>query len=104
MDFGSTENVCAFLTFDAIKIMKTITIYLQSELDSARIMKALHNTPFEGPIEAYEMDEEITDEEVEAFEDKLDEYHELPDSEENYLSFKSEMQEKYGIGVLIKNP
>ena len=84
--------------------MKTITIYLQSDLDSARIMKALHNTPFEEPIEAYEMSDEITEEEIDAFEQKLDEYHEEEDMEENYLKFKKEMQEKYGIGVLIKNP
>ncbi|MCW3124570.1 MAG: hypothetical protein JWO03_228 [Bacteroidetes bacterium] len=84
--------------------MKTITIYLQSELDSARVMKALHNTPFEGPIEAYEMDEAISDDEIDAFEDRLDAYHEQPDSEANYLRFKSEMQDNYGIGVLIKNP
>lgn len=84
--------------------MKTITIYLQSELDSARVMKAIHNTSFEGPIEAYEMHEDISDDEIDAFEERLDKYHEQPDSEENYLKFKSEMQDKYGIGVLIKNP
>jgi hypothetical protein len=84
--------------------MKTITIYLQSELDSARVMKALHNTAFEGPIEAYEMHEDISDDEIDAFEEKLDDYHQQPDSEANYLRFKSEMQDNYGIGVLIKNP
>jgi len=84
--------------------MKTITIYLESELDSARIMKALYNTPFEGPMEAYEMDEAITDEEMEAFDEKLDEYHDQPDSEDNYNRFRTEMQEQYSIGVLIKNP
>lgn len=75
---------------------------MENDVDSARIMKALHSTPFEGPIEAYEMDDEISEEEVDAFEEKLDAFHSQPITDENYLRFKTEMQEELGIGVLIK--
>ena len=84
--------------------MKTITIYLQEEQDAATVTKLLESTPFQGPIEAYEMDDDISDEEIDAFEDRLDAYHQEPDSEANYLRFKSEMKEQHGIGILIKNP
>ena len=82
--------------------MKTITIYLESDLDAARIMKALHNTPFEETVEAYEMDEAISERKLDAFEQRLDDYHKKPYTEDGYVKFRNEMQEKYDVGVLIK--
>lgn len=82
--------------------MRTITVYLESDTDSARIMKALNNTEFEDSIEVYEMDVDIPEENLETFEELLDDYHDAPSSEENYIRFKKMVADKFGIGYLEK--
>ncbi len=82
--------------------MRTITVYIESDIDCARIMKALHNTEFEDSIEVYEMDVDIDENHLESFEELLDRYHETEPSEENYQRFKKEVAGKFGIGYLEK--
>jgi C-terminal processing protease CtpA/Prc len=84
--------------------MKTITIYLQSDKDAEVLMDKLQTAKFlEDAVTAYAMDDDISDEALEAFEESLDEYYEQPYSDDNYAAFQEETKEQYNIGVMIRN-
>ena len=82
--------------------MRTITVCFHNDDDAKKLMDIIESSSFVGSIEGYEMDEEISEEDMDGFEAKLDEYQDGPASEANYIRFKSEVKEKYGIGYIEK--
>lgn len=82
--------------------MKTITIYLESEQDATQIMKALETMSFKETVEVYQMDEDISRRKLEAFEERLDDYHKKPYTKDGYNSFKDDVKARYNVDVLIK--
>jgi hypothetical protein len=83
--------------------MKVITVYLESDVDATRIMKALQSTPFESSLEAYSIADELSDADLETFDTMLEEYHEAEITEENYLRFKEAVNTQLGISYLEKH-
>jgi hypothetical protein len=83
--------------------MKTITVTLHSDKDAEYLMQKLQTaTKFEGPVEIFEMDEDIPDEDLEEFDGRMEEFYEQPFDEAGYIAFQKELKEKYGISFILR--
>ena len=85
--------------------MKTITVTLHSDKDAEYLMHKLQTaTKFEGEVEILAMDEDISDEDLEAFDERMNEFYEQPFEEGTYAEFQEELKERFGIGLIFLRP
>ena len=77
--------------------MKTITVRLENDRDAELLKNILRTTKFEDAIETSEEEDNITDEEVKMFNERVEEYRRNPSSATSLEDFKKEMKEKYGV-------
>lgn len=85
--------------------MKTITITLQNDQDADQIMDYLCNqNKYQAPAEIFEMDENISDEDLEAFDRRMEEFYDQDFDEAAYLSFRQELIDRFGIYFALITP
>ncbi len=85
--------------------MKTITITLHNDEDAAYLLNKIETaTNFKDQVEVFEMDEETSDEELEAFDERMEEFYAQPFDEATYTEFREELKERFGISFFIMNP
>ncbi len=78
--------------------MKTITITLQSDKDADYLMQKLQTaTKFENEVEIVAMDDDISDADLEAFDECMEEFYAQSYSDEAYAEFQQELKERFGI-------
>ena len=76
--------------------MKTITIQLQEDKDAQLLMDMLRSMKFDGEIETFEESETISEEELQMWNDRVEEYRKDP-SKGKDLKDVELLLSKYGI-------
>jgi hypothetical protein len=76
--------------------MKTITIQLQEDKDAQLLMDMLRSVKFDGEIETFEESETISEEELQMWNDRVEEYRKDP-SKGKDLKDVELLLSKYGI-------
>jgi hypothetical protein len=77
--------------------MKTITILLESDRDAELLKKILQSTKFENHVETVEEEDELTDEEVSMFNERLEEYKKNPSLGKSGEAVNELLKKKYGL-------
>lgn len=77
--------------------MKTITIYLQNDKDAELLMDILRNAKFQDEIEAFEEPENISEEELQVYNDRIEEYRLDPSKGKSLQEVKELLKSKYGV-------
>lgn len=78
--------------------MKTITFKLKSEKDAELLKKMLEEAHFESEVEGYiESDEDISDEEIAIWQERLNRYKQNPDSALLASDVEAQLKKKHGL-------
>jgi hypothetical protein len=77
--------------------MRTITIKIESDKDAVLVKRLLAETKFEATVETFEDDDDISDEELQLLEDRLEKYRVNPKSAISLNELKEKMKKKYGF-------
>ncbi len=77
--------------------MKTITVSLQSDKDAELLMGFIKSAKFEEEVEAYEDQDEFTDEDIAEFDRRMAEHDKDPGKAATIDEFMNRMKNKYGI-------
>lgn len=77
--------------------MKRITIHVKNDRDAELLKSVIEKTDFEDTVEAFEEDDEITEEELRILEERWEHYKKNPSSGTSLQDFKKEMKKKYGV-------
>ena len=76
--------------------MKTFTIRVENDSDAELLKSILQNTKFQKPVEAFEEDNDITEEEFRIIEERLEDYEKNPATAVSFEEFNQKLKEKYG--------
>lgn len=78
--------------------MKTITFKLKSEKDAELLRKMLQEAQFESEVEGYiESDEDVSDEEIAIWQERLTRYQQNPDSALLASDVEAQLRKKHGL-------
>jgi hypothetical protein len=77
--------------------MKTITIQLQNDKDAELLMDLLRITKFESDIETFEESDTISGEELNVFNERVEEYRKDPSKGKDLQEVKKILKGKYGV-------
>ena len=84
--------------------MKTITVTLHKDEDAEYLMQKLQTASgFQGAVEIFEMDEDTPDEDLEAFDERMEEFYDQPFDETTYEAFQKELKERFGIRFILRS-
>jgi putative addiction module component (TIGR02574 family) len=77
--------------------MKSITVNLESDKDAEMLMGLIQSAKFEKAVEAFEEEEEFTEEDIAEFDRRMAEYDKDPSTAIPVDDFMKQMKQKYGI-------
>jgi len=77
--------------------MKTITVSLQSDKDAELLMGFIKSAKFEEEVEAFEDQDEFTDEDIAEWDRRVAEHEKDPSKSQSYDDFRKAIKAKYGV-------
>ncbi len=77
--------------------MKTITIRVENDRDVELLKSILHSTKFEDKIESYEEGDDLSDEQVKVFNERVEEYRRNPSKGKSLEEVNELLKNKYGV-------
>lgn len=77
--------------------MKTITIRVENDRDAVLLQNILHSTKFEDVIESFEEGDDLTDDEVKVFNERVEEYKRNPSTGKSLQEVNEFLKKKYGV-------
>jgi hypothetical protein len=85
--------------------MRTFTITFQDDQDADTLLSNLQTAvKFNDEIEILEMNEDSTEDDMDALDDSLGEFYEKPFDKETYENLQKEMSDNYGIKFILLRP
>ena len=84
--------------------MRTFTITFQSDKDAEEFLQKLQSAKFENDVEIFEMNEDATEADMDAFDKGMTEFYERPFDKAAYEKFQKEMVDKHRITFYLLRP
>ncbi len=84
--------------------MRTLTITFQSDKDAEGFLAKLQTIKFEDEVEIFEMNDDTSEEDMDAFDEKMSEFYEKKFDKATYEKFQKEVMDNYGIKFYLLKP